>query len=95
MSDAATLGAVPLAVVAEGASWVEVRRLQSPGRRKQPGDLGGHSFQRWLGEAPGRAAAAGCRVRLFVAVPRSDHVVAAFYPVEVGQLAIPVEAVGS
>ena len=68
-----------------GASWVDERRLQTPGRKKRPGDLGGHAFQRWLADVHARGG------RVYLARPAEDHVVA-IYPATDGQQTIPEAA---
>lgn len=75
----------PRAELEAGARWVEQRRLQRPGQRKQPGDLGGHAFQQWLADVE-RAGG-----RAYLARPHEDHVVAV-YPATDGQQTIPEAA---
>lgn len=70
------------AELADGARLVVERRLQAPGRRKRPGDLGGHAFQRWLADV----RASGGRV--YLARPVEDHVVAV-WPATDGQQELP------
>lgn len=72
----------PLEEVVAGARLVVECRLQVPGRRKRPGDLGGHAFQRWLADVRDTGGQA------FLARPAEDHVVAV-WPATDGQQALP------
>lgn len=53
---------------------LEVIELQGHAKRKRPGELGGKSYELWLGEWAKRAAA-GERIAVLVDYPNPTHCV--------------------